>query len=351
MLSLRLVKLGLLLLGLIVLISLVAHIGPSKIYSTVASVGGVAIIVILVPSAVMYVLDCHGWRFTLGQFQTAVPFPRLFMIRAAGEFVNATTPTVSIGGEPLKASLLKRYSIPMGDGLASVIVAKTTMTIAQIAYALLGVGLGIWLLIPIESTRSEVHWITATALAVMLLLFLVALFVVVQRQGIFSWVFRVLEVCRIHVPFLEARRIQLFRLDASIAGFYTRERAPFLFSTTAFFCGWLVQAVEVYVVLRCLGEPVNALTAISIDALSTLIKGGGVFIPGSVGVQEGGMFMLLRAYGHSDVTGITFALLRRLRELLWIAIGVICLAILMRGESRESDEYAAATSTSKDMKS
>jgi len=334
MFSLRFVKVGLLLLGLIALTSLVAHIGPSRIYSTVVSLGGVAIVVILLPSAIMYVLDCHGWRFTLGQYQTAVPFLQLFMIRAAGEFVNATTPTAALGGEPLKADLLKRYSVPMGNGLASVIVAKTTMTVAQITYILVGIGLAVWLLAPIDPTHPEAHWVMAVAVGMTLLLFLMALFLVIQRQGIFSWLFRILEVCRIHVAFLEARRTQLLRLDASIASFYTRDRTPFLLSTTAFLCGWLVQAVEVYVVLRCLGEPVNALTAVSIDALSTLIKGGGFFVPGSVGVQEGGTFVLLSAYGHSDVTGITFALLRRLRELLWIAIGVLCLAIMMRSKSR-----------------
>ncbi len=42
--------------------------------------------------------------------------------------------------------------------------------------------------------------------------------------------------------------------------------------------------------------------------------------------------MLLRAYGYSDVTGMTFALLRRVRELIWIGVGVLCLAFMMQAE-------------------
>ena len=84
-------------------------------------------------------------------------------------------------------------------------------------------------------------------------------------------------------------------------------------------------------ILLYLGEPIDLLTALSIDALCTLIKGGAFFVPGSVGAQEAGNLLLLRAFGYSDVTGMTFALLRRARELVWIAIGLLCLAFMMRG--------------------
>jgi len=284
----------------------------------------------LVPSAVMYLLDCLGWRFTLGQQNVAVPFSRLFVIRTAGELVNATTPTASVGGEPLKASLLKRYAIPIDDGLASVIVAKTAMTIAQIIYILLGIGLAVWILFPSGSAQAGQMSSMAAAVSLGLLAFAIAMFLVIQRRGLFTLLFTVLEKCRIRVAPLEARRKTLLALDKSIIGLYTYTRAPFLFSTTAFLFGWLVEALEVYVILLYLGEPIDLLTALSIDALSTFIKGGTFFVPGSVGAQEAGILVLLKAFGYSDVTGMAFALLRRARELVWIAIGLLCLAFMMR---------------------
>jgi hypothetical protein len=60
------------------------------------------------------------------------------------------------------------------------------------------------------------------------------------------------------------------------------------------------------------------------------IKGGTFFIPGSLGAQEGGNLVLLLAFGYTDVMGMAFALLRRLRELVWIAIGLGCLAVTGR---------------------
>lgn len=330
-LSSRIVKVSLLLLGLMTLIGLVVHIGPERIDRAGASLGAVGVAVMLVPSTLMYLLDCLGWRFTLGQHSAAVSFSRLLVIRTAGELVNATTPAAYVGGEPLKAHLLKQYGIPLVDGFTSVIVAKTAMTIGQIIYILLGIGLGVWILFPSGSTDAGRDVSLAAALSLALLLFGTALFILIQRRGLFTFLFTVLERCRIRVAPLEARRERLLALDESIVGFYTRAPGSFFFSTTVFLAGWLLEAMEVYVILLYLGEPIDVLTALSIDALSPLIKGGTFFVPGSVGAQEAGNLMLLMAYGYSDVTGMTFALLRRVRELVWIAIGLGCLAMMMRG--------------------
>jgi hypothetical protein len=88
----------------------------------------------------------------------------------------------------------------------------------------------------------------------------------------------------------------------------------------------------VLVIVYFLGGPTHLLSAISIGALSVFIKGSTFFIPGSLGAQDGGNLLLFKAFGYSDVTGITFALLRRFRELVWIGVGLLCLA--MPGKSR-----------------
>jgi hypothetical protein len=90
----------------------------------------------------------------------------------------------------------------------------------------------------------------------------------------------------------------------------------------------MAEALEVYVIIYYLGGPAMALSAISIGALSVFIKGGTFFIPGSLGAQDGGNLLLLTAFGYSEVTGITFALLRRFRELVWIGLGLVCLALV-----------------------
>lgn len=111
-------------LGVVLLLYFLYQIGPLRIYNSAATVGLWGMILMLVPSAAMYLLDCVRWRATLTVHASAVPFLQIFMIRMACEVVNAITPTGSVGGKPLKAYLLKRYRIRMGDSLMAIILAK-----------------------------------------------------------------------------------------------------------------------------------------------------------------------------------------------------------------------------------
>jgi hypothetical protein len=139
----------------------------------------------------------------------------------------------------------------------------------------------------------------------------------------------VLRWCRVRIPYLETREEKLRELDRTILDFYTHDRQAFLLSIGFFFLGWMAEALEVYVILHFIGGPsVSPLAAIAIGALSVFIKGGTFFIPGSLGAQEGGNLLVLVAFGYSEVTGITFALLRRMRELIWIAVGLGCLVFI-----------------------
>ncbi len=320
-------KLALLLLGALTLSALVWHIGIVRIYEAVARLGPLALVTILLPSLLMYLFEAYGWRVTLGIWADRLTFWRLWAIRTAGEVVNMTTPTAYVGGEPLKALLLKRHGIPMVEGMASVVTAKTTMTIAQILFILAGIALGFWLL---GAQGSAGQTIVAGLASVGLLVFGVGVFILVQRHGMFSGVLGVLRKLGLRISYLDAREGKLRDLDRTIAAFYTQDRSGFLLSTAMFLLGWLAEAVEVYVMIACLGQPVTVLSATAIGALSVFIKGGTFFIPGSLGAQDAGNLLLVTAFGYSEVTGITFALLRRFRELVWIGIGLVCFAFTAR---------------------
>jgi uncharacterized protein (TIRG00374 family) len=316
-------------LGLLTLSLLIWHIGPERIIEAAAHVGLSALLVILIPSLIMYVFEAYGWSMTLASAAKKIAFWKILAIRTAGEVVNMTTPTAYVGGEPLKAYLLQRYQIPMVEGLASVVIAKTIMTLAQVVFILVGIALAFWSL---GSSGSSGQIAAAGLLAAGLLLFGVAAFIFVQKRGLFIWVLDTLRGFGLRFAFLEAREEKLRSLDTTILNFYTHHRSAFYASTGLYLLGWLAEALEVYVIIFYLGEPANILSAISIGALAVFIKGGTFFIPGSLGAQDGGNLLLLKVFGYSDVTGITFALLRRFRELVWIGVGLLCLACLGRAE-------------------
>lgn len=315
-------KLIFLIIGLVALVGIVLHIGLGPIFHTVSQLGLLHFGFILLPMIVVYGLEALGWQLTLGAHARNVGFMRLFAIRMAGETVNVTTPTAYVGGEPLKAYLLKRYGVPMVDGLASVITAKTTMTLAQVLFILLGLALAFWIM------GDSGHYWTAMSVSVGVLAFGVGLFVLLQRHGVGMGCLGILRTCGIRLAFLEKREPQLQELDGTIRGFYTHHQQTFYAALTTFFLAWLTETLEVYAILYYLGVTIDVWTSISIAALTVFIKGGTFFIPGSLGAQEGGYTLLLMSFGYTEVTGITFALIRRLREILWILLGLVCLMLL-----------------------
>jgi uncharacterized protein (TIRG00374 family) len=245
----------------------------------------------------------------------------------AGEVVNTTTPTAYVGGEPLKAYMLRQHGVPIVEGLASVVIAKTTMTIAEIGFIVLGLALAFWIL---GHQGSSGQMVAAGLLSAGLLAFGITAFVLVQRRGLFMWILTALRWLNLRIGFLEAREEQFKSLDQTILHFYRDHRKSFYASTGLFFVGWMTEALEVFVIIWYLGGPASLSSAIAIGALSVFIKGSTFFIPGSLGTQDAGNLLLLTAFGYSDVTGITFALLRRFRELIWIGFGVLCLAVMGR---------------------
>ncbi len=325
----------LLAIGLIVLSLLVWHIGPANIYEAAARLGPTALLVILIPSVVMYSVEAYGWKVVLGRVAQGVPFWRLLTIRTAGEVVNMTTPTAYLGGEPLKAYLLKKYNIPMTEGAASVVIAKTTMTIAEVCFILMGIALGFWIL---GAGSSAGQTITAALLSVGLLVCSIAGFVFIQHRGLFASTLSMVKKLGLRIQSLEAQEEHLRSIDRTILNFYRHHQRAFLASIGVYFFGWLAESLEVFGIIYFLGGSVNFLTAISIGALAVFIKGGTFFIPGSLGAQDAGNMLLLQTFGYSDVTGLTFALLRRFRELVWIGIGLLCLAMVGKGRIPRDQE-------------
>jgi len=318
-------KLALFFVGLFALVLIVWQIGPQRIYDAAAQLGPVALLVMLIPSMIMYAVEAYGWKVTLGPSAKDIPFWRVLAIKTAGEVVNLTTPAGYIGGEPLKAYLLTKYHVPMVEGLASVVIAKTTKTIAEVLFILLGITLAIW---RVDSDGSLGQTVVAALVSVSLLLLVTSSLVYAQREGFFTWLLEFTRKIGLKIRFLETREEQLRSLDRMILEYYSHNRRAVYSSTGLFFLSWMAEALEVYVIIWYLGGPALVLSAISINALSVFIKGGSFFIPGSLGAQDIGNYFLLKDFGYSDVAGVTFALLRRFRELIWIGIGLLCLVVL-----------------------
>lgn len=312
------IKVFLLCLGLALLAYMIHQIGLENILREFKKLGFNSLI-ILIPFFLVYLLDALAWKMTLGGYGGRVDFIHLFLTRMAGEAINYITPSAYLGGEPVKAYLLQKRGVPMVDGLASVVTAKTVMVIAQILFVLLGIGLA-FLYRPNNSMI-----IYGAILVVILVALAVSFLVFIQHRGMFMGALWLLESIRLPVGFLKRREQKLKALDDTILAFYSQHRSGFMFTLLFFFFAWLVGSLEIYLVLHFLGFPIDLATAITIEALTTVIRATVFFIPSGLGAQEGGNILLFSAFGFSPVTALTFSIIRRMREVLWISIGLLYL--------------------------
>jgi uncharacterized membrane protein YbhN (UPF0104 family) len=312
--------------GLAVVAVLIAQIGPRAIWGAFETLSWRLLVVLVFPTSVSVLVDTLGWRFT---FQTPPrSFGRLLGARMAGEAVNLGTPTASVGGEPVRAYLL-RPEIALRDALASVIVDKTTSVASLVLVLLAGLLVGD-LFLP---GPRPLAGLTAGALAVEAIC--VAGFVAVQLRGAMGGGGRLLA--RLRLPPGADRQAALEAVDRALRSTYLGNARGVAASVLCHLLGFAVATLEIYIVVRLLAIPISLATAFTLGALGTAVKFFSFMVPGSLGALEGGNVALFAALGLPGAVGLAYSLVRRLREVVWIAAGFIALALLSSrpGPARE----------------
>jgi uncharacterized protein (TIRG00374 family) len=302
----------LLLAGIAVIAYLIAQVGPGAIWSAFRALSWWLLLLLAFPTCVAVLVDTLGWRFTF--LRPPRSFGRLLAVRLAGEAVNLGTPTASVGGEPVKAYLL-RPEVPLRDALASVVVDKTTGVVSQVL--LLGVGLGaagVLLAMPRSLTLAM-----AAALAVEIAC--VAGFVAAQLRGALGGSGRLLA--RLRMPPGRERQAALDGMDSALRATYLTNTGGLVASVACHLLGFAAGTLEIYLVVRILGIPISPAAAFAIGAFSTAVKFFSFMVPASLGALEGGNVALFAAFGLPGAVGLTYTLVRRLREIAWIAAGFL----------------------------
>lgn len=316
----RLVRLGLLLLGVALLVALIVENDPRAILASLRQLSWRLAILVLFPAVLVMVLDTLGWRYAF--LEDRAPFGWLVSARLAGEAFNLTTPTGAVGGEIIKAWLM-RPRVGLGDSVPAVIVAKTTITIAQGLFLLVGIVLA-WQTLAVSSPLL-------LGMEVLLIAEVLALgaFLVAQTRGLLAQAERLLRRLKLYRgPDSSALR----RVDQVLARFYRSKRARLALSIVFHFLAWLLGSLESWLILRFLGIPVSLMGATMIEAFGASIRFATFVIPGSLGALEGGYAAIFAALGLGGTAGVSFTLVRRMRETVWITAGLVIFAIMRPGQ-------------------
>ncbi|MGR3179133.1 MAG: flippase-like domain-containing protein [Candidatus Anammoxibacter sp.] len=313
--------------GISLFVFLVYKIGIDTIYANLLSMG-YKFPIIFLPFFLVFFLDTLGWQYSFNHWSKGIRLRILYPVRWAGEAVNILTPSAYVGGEPVKAYILKRYGVSFHDGMASVVVGKTVMTMAQVVFLVVGV---------IVSTRyitANNYLIRAVVVAIIISIPVFCFFFYWQSKGLFTSIVALLERFKIKINYLIKNKEKIESLDNTISDFYKQHKKRFYLSFLYHFLGWLAGTLEVYTILYLMGYKISFFEALIIESFVQLLKSCSFFIPGSIGVVEGGGILVFTALGLSVQVGLAYGIFRRLRELIWGGIGLVILMMYNAGKEK-----------------
>jgi uncharacterized protein (TIRG00374 family) len=320
--------------GLAIFIYLVSRFGVDQILSNISRSGWSLLYALLV-WLVIYLLNTTAWKLLLDHEGKAISFTRLFMVTVSGFAIDTITPLVAIGGEPYKVKALADV-FGSRKSLSAVLTYRMVHILGHMLTLLGGIA-GALCFVPLPS--SLVWVLIAVGIVV---LFIVVLILSGLRYGVFHRITDILE----RLPFLKrlAERLRkheehFHEMDRVVTHVYQNKRRKFLLAVVLEVLCRAGMGIEVYLILHGTGVAISLMSALFLYVAYSIIINVVFFVPLNLGVREGGLYFGLESLALPPVLGIYLGIMIRIREFVWILLGLLMILPLTR-MSRKSVPYA-----------
>lgn len=264
-----------------------------------------------------------GWWCAFPRQARRRSLGRLFLVRLSGSALNQTILGAPLSGEPVKVMLLQGR-FPATVTIAAIMSAKLAESLAR-AFFIMWVLLSAWGLLNLD--RLTVHRLaagfTVTAVAV-------GAFMALQIRGFAGLTTSALR--RLHHLSGPIARIEkaLSLVDQHLRELYSSRPLDFAASVALNLAALTVGVVQVWLLMGWLGAGRDWPVAGVIEAFSVLLNFVLFFMPGSLGVQEGGKLLIFSALGLPVSVGFSLGVAFRLNSLAIVASGLAVLPFLKR---------------------
>lgn len=154
---------------------------------------------------------------------------------------------------------------------------------------------------------------------------LVYFFYIGYRNGMVVKLFSLLT----HIPLLKRWSVRFYgknaktfaKIDRQIADLHSRGRR-FYGALLCEYVARVVNALEYFFILNAMSLDVSFFDSILVLAFSSLFSNLLFFLPMQLGAREGGLAIIVNRLAIPSVFGLYASLFTRIRELVWIVIGV-----------------------------
>ena len=312
--------------GLAVLALMVTQLDFAQVWSGLSRAGYWFVAVIAL-WFFLYMFNTASWYVIINNAGDAddknvkkVGFWWLYKITVSGFALNYATPGGLMGGEPYRIMSLSP-KIGTERASSSVILFAMTHIFSHFWFWFLSVLLYV--------VVHPVGVVMGAMLSVVTMFTLVAIWFFVKgyKKGIAVSILGLLSrfplVKRWAQGFFERHREQLANIDSQIASLHNQNPKAFVSAVLLELSCRIVSALEIYFILLVIQPSANYLDSILILAFTSLFANMLFFMPLQLGGREGGFLMSAKGLALTTSAGIFVALIVRVRELIWTAIGLL----------------------------
>jgi hypothetical protein len=267
-----------------------------------------------------------------------VSFMRVFKLTVTGYALNYATPVGGLGGEPYRIMELSKD------------MSNEHATSSVILYAMMHFFAHFWLwftsvffyLALVVTGDVPLTPTIATVLLIIVVFCLLAFYVFSRgyKNGLvvrmIRWLGKVPGLKGWSQRFLDRHTETLQHIDQQIASLHKQDKRAFYTSLLLEYGSRIVQASEIFFMLLLFGIDngggfwglfLTYVHSILILSFTTLFANMIGFLPMQLGVQEGGFVLSIAALGFSAALGIFVSIICRVREIIWIFIGIMLMKI------------------------
>ena len=306
--------------GFALLVWLIASLGLGQTLETVGQIGWGFFWIAAISGARHLVRAFCLYLAISGEPRTG--FLNVLEARLAGEAVNLLTFTGPFLGDATKIALLKRQQSLEHSAAAVIVddilyyVTVGLMILAGIALLAVDIGVG-----------DKALWYTLAIVVGLVLAMLIGLAMVLKFDiKPVSFVLKRLDRYGLLPGIVSSWRPRLREIEIMVLAVYFERPGIFYALLGLGIFTHVLSVIEVYAALYLLGAVPTAANAFVIESLTKILNFAFSFVPGTIGVYEGGNALFLNLLGYSTAVGVALALVRRGAMLFWTAFGMLVLA-------------------------
>ncbi len=301
--------------GLFLFVYLFLRIGTATVLAQLARFGPWFLVIIAISLAWLFLQACAWYLVQKTHFRT-VPLLRIFEAKIISDSLNALIPSANVGGDAARAFLIKRHA-PLKECIPAVMVDKTLEFLGGILFLVTGFLLS---LVFVELPG----WMNAAAAACLGVTFLgIVVLVIFQLKGTLWTLRRVAKVIPAVGRFADKREDHIKDLDQNLRLVYRNLEPRTALAGVLHYLSRFVGVAEIYVILRVLGSSAHFMQAVFTATGVTIINTAFFLVPGHLGVMESGTVVILQSLGFTAALGLSLGVIRRIRKLATIAIGLV----------------------------